>query len=565
MKFFFNMTTKAKLLSCFAIVILINLFVSVSTLTSLTNINQISHRLDDTLNLAFTRIYNIQTAVDQVKFIYITGLNEKDTRVTANDLMSQGPAAIDRAAKALAVLNPEFLGTDAYRQGCLKLRETSSESIQLLNERIMPMVRQGQTKEALDRFLVEVYPVLAEVTVAATDLYRQQTQYCLSLTNTANDPTMIYIDMALTALSVIIAIALALFMANYISRALSTQISLLEKLANGDFSSHIHEGYLDEFGHSHDVIRSMRNSLSNIINMTKKECNHLQSEMRALQQISHGIASTSSDIQSQAVTVAAAADEMVSTTADIARNCETAAAGSNRCKEITNDGVQKVSLAVDNIRQQADHTKDNAAKIESLAKQTHEIGSIVSTIDDIAAQTNLLALNAAIEAARAGEAGRGFAVVADEVRALASRTTKSTQEISKMVKNIQEEAKMATESINASVANMDTVAGDAQGVMQVLQDITDHVNDVNNQITQIATAAEQQTTATSEISSHMQTVTNVTSEMADNANKQFNSMETAYNDLNKLNEALAFFKTRDTEQPTDSEIGSTFAQRLSNK
>ena len=124
---------------------------------------------------------------------------------------------------------------------------------------------------------------------------------------------------------------------------------------------------------------------------------------------------------------------------------------------------------------------------------------------------------------------------------------------------------MATESINASVANMDTVAGDAQGVMQVLQDITDHVNDVNNQITQIATAAEQQTTATSEISSHMQTVTNVTSEMADNANKQFNSMETAYNDLNKLNEALAFFKTRDTEQPTDSEIGSTFAQRLSNK
>ena len=552
MSFFLNLSTKAKLLISFMVVILINLVISVTTISSLHTIHQNSVVIDDVLNNAFTRIHKAQEAVENIKSKFSMGLNVKEPTYSVQQLKNDANELLGTAQRTVNAIKPDFLGTEEYRNSCIALQQNTRNAIAIIQKDVLPLMQAGKTEDAFNNFMNHAAGPLGVAAKTASSIFKQQNNYCIGLTEDSADSNITLIAIICTIIGAIVAIFLALSMSNYISRSLIDQNNILEAIKNGDFSLHIHEGYQDEFGKSHDMIRDLRNTLSDIIYMTQEESRRLKGEMTTLQGIAQNMSQVSSNIQNQAITVAAASDEMVSTTTDIARNCETAAAGSDLCKSISNAGLSKVEQAVQNIRQQSEHTKDNAHKIENLARQSRDIGSIVSTIDDIAAQTNLLALNAAIEAARAGEAGRGFAVVADEVRALASRTSQSTQEISKMVKSIQADAAIATDSINASVENMDTVATDAQNIVHILNDITEHVNNVNTQITQIATAAEEQTAATSEISAHMQSVTTVAADMSNDADSQFKAMAEATDDLDKLLKALSYFKIRDpkTNQQT---------------
>ena len=520
--------------------IFINVIISISSLYTLNNVQNSAIKIDDVLTKAFQRVNTLKTQLEVLDHTFTSNLGDADK--DTSELLREGVNQLEMLKKNSNTINPEYLGTDSYRRRAIALSEKLRETIDSVETKVFPLVRAGDERKALQVYVNTASNSLAQANTLISEIFSEQTRYCIALSSDSVDRTPMIINICLTIFGAALGIGFAFAIAGYMSNALNNQMTLLRNLEKGDFSFHIGEGHADEFGQSQEVIRSMRGSLSDIIALTQSESNKLQDEMRSLQEISHKISNVSNDIQNQAITVAAAADQMVSTTTDIARNCESAALGSDKCKSITTEGLSKVGDAVANIRQQSEHTKDNAAKIENLARQSKEIGSIVSTIDDIAAQTNLLALNAAIEAARAGEAGRGFAVVADEVRALASRTSSSTQEISRMVKNIQEEATVATDSITASVANMETVAEDSQHIMEILNEITEQVNSVNSQIAQIATAAEEQTAATGEISSHMQNITQVTSEMANDANDQYTAMDSAYNDLTKLKKAISFFK-----------------------
>ena len=545
MLFFFNMSTRAKLLTSFLVVILINLVVSVTTIVSLNNVQKNATTVEDVLNGAFTRIYNIKDSLENLEHLLSSDLSDAAAGESFPNLQSETVAAVNDLRKAADVINVDYLGTIQYNQTASALRNNIYTALGIVDKEVIPRLRGNNIdlQTAYEIYMAKAEPVVFKGIQNASEIFKLQNQYCIELFAKSTDKATIYIDIAMTILGAIVALSLAMMISNYISKSLEHQIALLDNLNKGDFSVSIQDGYKDEFGKSQKMLKAMRNTLSDVISMTKTDSEKLQKQMQDLQQIAKRMTDVSDSIQNQSVTVAAAADQMVSTTTDIAHNCESAAASSKMCREITNGGVEKVNSAVSNIRLQSEHTKDNAAKIENLARQTNDIGSIVSTIDDIAAQTNLLALNAAIEAARAGEAGRGFAVVADEVRALASRTSSSTQEISRMVKSIQEEAATATSSINDSVANMDIVASDAEQIMTILSDINEHVSAVNTQITQIATAAEEQTAATGEISGHMQTITQVASDMREDAQHQYGVMEGTTKDLNDLLKELSFFKT----------------------
>ena len=545
MLFFFNMSTRAKLLTSFLVVILINLVVSVTTIVSLNNVQKNATTVEDVLNGAFTRIYNIKDGLENLEHLLSSDLSDAAAGESFPNLQSETVAAVNDLRKAADVINVDYLGTIEYNQTASALRNNIYTALGIIDKEVIPRLRGNNLdlQTAYEIYMAKAEPVVFKGIQNASEIFKLQNKFSIELFAKSTDKATIYIDIAMTILGVIVAMSLAMMISNYISKSLEHQIALLDNLNKGDFSVSIQEGYKDEFGKSQKMLKAMRNTLSDVISMTKTDSEKLQKQMQDLQQIAKHMTDVSDSIQNQSVTVAAAADQMVSTTTDIAHNCESAAASSKMCREITNGGVEKVNSAVSNIRLQSEHTKDNAAKIENLARQTNDIGSIVSTIDDIAAQTNLLALNAAIEAARAGEAGRGFAVVADEVRALASRTSSSTQEISRMVKSIQEEAATATSSINDSVANMDIVASDAEQIMTILSDINEHVSAVNTQITQIATAAEEQTAATGEISGHMQTITQVASDMREDAQHQYGVMEGTTKDLNDLLKELSFFKT----------------------
>ena len=515
MTFILNLGIKLKLLISFFIVIVLAIVITATSVQSTRISINAAEGVENILSSAYGRASRAQNAILSVDNYMTRFLNPTDMEISDRDFKENLPRYIAEAREAVGVLNPQGLGAD------------NVDNVKAVTS------------------LKECLPHVTAMHAAFRVCFNEEINFARTLTAEAADPTLMYTAVGISVAVVLIAVLLAFAIAGYIARHLNEMMTIINTIAGGDFSAHIHHAYKDEFGQARNALRNMRNSLNKVMTMTRDAAESLQERIATLQNAQNDIVSKTSETESQSVTVAAAADEMVSTTQDIARNCEGAASTSETARDVTNQGVERVREAGRKIEEQSAVTRDNAAKIESLARQTEQIGSIVSTIDDIAAQTNLLALNAAIEAARAGEAGRGFAVVADEVRALASRTTQSTQEIARMVQSVQADAKAAEEAINASVAGMEAVATETVDTVQLLDEVNQHVMGVNAQITQIATAAEEQTTATAEISTNMQNITTESQAMAQLAHTAHDDLDEVTAELQHLSHEISFFKLRD--------------------
>jgi methyl-accepting chemotaxis protein len=296
-----------------------------------------------------------------------------------------------------------------------------------------------------------------------------------------------------------------------VTRKLKDFVAKVTDLARGegDLTKMILVHSHDEFGQLADEINSLVDKIRRIIAQIAQTSEQVTSSAVELQATAAQMASGAEAVAAQAATVATAGEQMSATSGDIAINCQLASEGSQEASAAAVNGAQVVDATIKVMNSIAERVKSSASAVESLGSRSDQIGAIVGTIEDIADQTNLLALNAAIEAARAGEQGRGFAVVADEVRALAERTTRATREIGAMIKAIQQETKGAVLAMEEGVIEVakgsETAANSGSALEQILQQI----NDVNGQIHQVATAAEEQTATTSEISHNMQQITEV--------------------------------------------------------
>ena len=311
------------------------------------------------------------------------------------------------------------------------------------------------------------------------------------------------------ALSVILGLLAAIYLIRNFTTRIIRVANTMSRIADGDLTTQLKIYANDEIGELGKSINRMVLSLDTMITSITKTASELASSSNILYGISEQAASSSEEVAAQAGTVVTACEEMVSTSGGIAQNCNIAAESSRQGSDLVTEGVSVVQETVAGMNRITERVKETAATLERLGSRSDQIGEIVGTIEDIADQTNLLALNAAIEAARAGEQGRGFAVVADEVRALAERTTKATKEIAQMIKAIQNETTGAVTSMEEGVKEVERGTQDAAKSGRALDHILSQINAVSMEINQIATAAEEQTATTTEITSNIQQITEV--------------------------------------------------------
>ncbi len=233
--------------------------------------------------------------------------------------------------------------------------------------------------------------------------------------------------------------------------------------------------------------------------------------------------------------VSTAATEMSAAVHEVALNAQNASDAARDAQQQSSQGAAVVSSTVQSIRQLAQEVESTSKTIEALAEETASIGAVLEVIRGIAEQTNLLALNAAIEAARAGEQGRGFAVVADEVRALAGRTQDSTKDIQLRIERLQGGVAKAVQAMHAGSSKARDSVERAAGVDQVLADTTQSVQRINDMAAQIATACEEQSSVTEEIARNISDIRDLSDDAAANSSKSMQASQ----QLSGLSQSLA--------------------------
>ena len=323
-----------------------------------------------------------------------------------------------------------------------------------------------------------------------------------------------YFLLLATALALIFGLVAAWAITRQIVIPLNQTLQVAERVASGDLSHNLTSVRQDELGQLQRAMQSMSMGLRELIGGISDGVTQIAS---AAEQLSAVTEQTNAGVNSQKIEtdqVATAMNEMAATVLEVARNAEEASEAAVAADQQAREGDKVVGQAIAQIERLATEVGNSTEAMGHLKRESDKIGSVLDVIKSVAQQTNLLALNAAIEAARAGEAGRGFAVVADEVRSLAQRTQKSTEEIEELIVGLQSGTQQVATIMDNSRGLTDSSVELTRSAGSALANITRTVSTIQAMNAQIATAAEQQSAVAEEVNRSVLNVRDISEQTA---------------------------------------------------
>ena len=498
MKWFLDRKLGAKQFFSFAIVLTMTVLLVVFSLSRLAavradTVDITEHRIPAMQSLSDLKAGLFRYRISEMSYVFTSDPDERDLR-TSN--MAAGMVSVQ---KALAELEPQVTSADE-RKLMASIRQ-DIDQCKTETQTIQGMIRDKKTPDAVSEVLGSAQ---GNFTQAMDDIQADLDLKVKGATEASQASTHTYKTSlwwvaVMSLLTVTLGIFLAMFTTRLIVRPVREVAAVAQQVASGDLT---HEDLAahsaDEIG---DLARCINEMQANLREMIGSVSASIERIATASEQLSANAASQAQGAGAQkdrTDQVAQAMQDMSITVAEVAENSNHAAEASRKAGDTAK------------MRQIADSVAQTANKVEALGQRSNQIGEIIGTIDDIADQTNLLALNAAIEAARAGEQGRGFAVVADEVRKLAERTRRATKEIAEMIQTIQTETQGAVEVMQAGTQQVKLGVESTTRAGASLREIIQTSEAAGALVSAIATAAEAQKSATDEISTNIEQIADLT-------------------------------------------------------